>query len=52
MPLEPGKSKKALSDNIKIERKAGKPEAQAVAIAESEKRATDKFFSDTVKVKR
>ena len=36
MPLEPGKSKEAISDNIKTERAAGKPERQAVAIAMSE----------------
>lgn len=33
MPLEQGDSKKAISDNIATERKAGKPEKQAVAIA-------------------
>jgi hypothetical protein len=36
MPLEEGKSKEAVSDNIKTEREAGKPEKQAVAIAMSE----------------
>lgn len=36
MPLEKGKSKKAISDNIKIERGAGKPIKQAIAIAESQ----------------
>lgn len=36
MPLEKGKSKKAISDNIRTERKAGKPEKQAIAIAMSE----------------
>lgn len=36
MPLEKGKSKKAIADNIRIERGVGKPEKQAIAIAESE----------------
>lgn len=56
MPLEKGKSKETVSHNIKVEREAGKPEKQAVAIAESEKRASDefrvKFFGDSVRVKR
>lgn len=33
MPLKPGKSKKAISSNIKTEIAAGKPQKQAVAIA-------------------
>jgi hypothetical protein len=33
MPLKPGKSKKIVSANIKTEMAAGKPQAQAVAIA-------------------
>lgn len=36
MPLKPGKSKKAFSDNIKTEMAAGKPQKQAVAIAYAE----------------
>ena len=36
MPLKKGGSKKAFSDNIKTEIKAGKPQKQAVAIAYSE----------------
>lgn len=38
MPLHHSASKKDFSKNIAIERKAGKPEKQAVAIAYSEKR--------------
>jgi len=33
MPLVQGKSKEAISKNIKTEMKAGKPQKQAVAIA-------------------
>jgi hypothetical protein len=33
MPLKKGKSKQAVSQNIKTEIKAGKPQKQAVAIA-------------------
>jgi len=36
MPLEPGDYSSAISKNIKTERKAGKSEEQAVAIAEAE----------------
>lgn len=35
MPLKKGKSKKVISDNIRIEIKAGKPRKQAIAIAMS-----------------
>jgi hypothetical protein len=33
MPLKKGKSKKAVSENVKTEMAAGKPQKQAVAIA-------------------
>lgn len=38
MPLVKSSSKKAVGQNIKVERKAGKPQKQAVAIALSEQR--------------
>ena len=42
MPLIKSKSQKAVGKNIEAEIKAGKPQKQAVAIALSVKRATEK----------
>lgn len=47
MPLKRGKSKKVISANIATERKAGKPEAQAVAIAFAVSRRTKKMRKTT-----
>ena len=35
MPLKHGKSKRVISENIRTEREAGKPQKQAIAIAMS-----------------
>ena len=43
MPLIQGKSNASVSKNIAIERSAGKPTAQAIAIAESEKDKAEKM---------
>ena len=42
MPLKKSTSKKALSENVKAEMKAGKPQKQSVAIAYSVKREAQK----------
>lgn len=42
MPLKKGSSKKTISKNIATERKAGRPEKQAIAIAYSEARKSKK----------
>lgn len=41
MPLESGSSKESFSHNVATEVNAGKPQAQAVAIAYKEKRASN-----------
>ena len=46
MPLTKGTSQKVVSKNIATERAAGKPEAQAVAIALETKRRSGKRSSD------
>jgi hypothetical protein len=42
MPLKNGSSRKTVSENIKTEMRAGKPQKQAVAIALSEARRSSK----------
>jgi hypothetical protein len=42
MPLKKGKSKAAISSNIKTEMEAGKPQKQAVAIALNTARKSSK----------
>lgn len=42
MPLKGGSSRKTVSENIRTEREAGKPENQAVAIGLSEARESAK----------
>ena len=42
MPLKPGNDPKTIQENIKTEIRAGKPQKQAVAIAEDEARRTSK----------
>jgi predicted ATP-binding protein involved in virulence len=41
MPLEPGKSRAAFSNNVAAEVQAGKPQQQAAAIAYSKRREAD-----------
>lgn len=42
MPLKSGKSKKVISQNIRTEMRAGRPQKQAVAIAEAVARKSKK----------
>ena len=48
MPLKTGKSNKVISENIATERKAGKPEAQSIAIAMSEAGKAKKKRKDVI----
>jgi len=42
MPLTPGRSRSAFSSNVRAEMQAGKPQRQAIAIAYSEKRRSQR----------
>ena len=46
MPLQKGKSKKVISENIRTEMHAGKPQPQAIAIAMHTARITKKDEKD------
>ena len=48
MPLKKGSSHKTISSNIKTEMKAGKPQKQAVAIAQETFGATERNFNSKV----
>jgi hypothetical protein len=52
MPLEPGKGKEAISHNIATEKAAGKPHAQAVAIALNQARAAGAKIPEPSKSKK
>jgi hypothetical protein len=49
MPLKKSSSPKAFESNLKAELKAGKPKAQALAIAYSEKREASKIKAKSSK---
>lgn len=49
MPLQKGSSQETISKNIAIERNAGKPEKQAVAIALAQSRRKDILPTTTLK---
>jgi hypothetical protein len=49
MPLKTGKSQAAISHNIGVERQAGKPQDQAVAIAMSKARESNEKRDKRVK---
>jgi len=46
MPLKPGNDPKTIQENIKTEIEAGKPQKQAVAIAEETARRTSKTHKE------
>lgn len=52
MPLEQGKSNKTVSNNIKTEMAAGRPQKQAVAIAMSEAGRSNKGLLSTKRKKK